>query len=175
MIHMDKLVKMVPIRPRVGVAIAIADRVLPALDNVPTASALARGAVNLAWDWEEGVDVSAKQLYAFVHPIDLEAQRLPDGREAESLVTSLNMLLYVCWYAYAVDVDKGRESSNDVPSELYDVSDEDLSLIWESAEHTGMVSASWLEKLIACVCEKYQTKDPDALGPAVPRSFFTQN
>jgi len=167
-LEIQRLAAFLPVRARVALALGIADSVLPAIrdgDSLKTA----KKALDDAWKWENGKDVTARDVYAHIEPVTVAATRSNNEREKAALCAIGSAIYYVAWHAFSSELKQKKKIS--VPNDMADVTEETVNEILEYASRTREVEmnqSSMVERLLT----DFRTHDPNEMGKSIERQYF---
>lgn len=88
-----------PIRARVALTLASAERALTILEAPLELLYLATEALQIAWKWEMGQDVSARELYDYIHQLFGWEPAVNNEKQKSALFSIITALYYTTWHA----------------------------------------------------------------------------
>jgi hypothetical protein len=166
--------KRLPIRARAAIGLSATDRSMELIRGIPHLAEPAANALMLAWGWVEGKDVSARQIYNHIHPLNLLLQENDDlAKKYQAPIRALLYgLYYTTWHA------RGHEiATNDVkydrplPNDITDVTEKTLDECLNEIRHVLSKEEwnAWLERVTTCLRATSEDGFED-LGTPIPRS-----
>lgn len=168
----DDLIEHAPVRARVAFVLAVATRVLPALEENGDAFNTAVKALADAWRWEEGETVSALQLYEDDdEALVLQGSLITEKEALAAIMAATSAFYYMLWHAYKLDLSLARVRRGEVPN-MSEVSEEVIDQVCQYALQTTLCDEGWLNALRQQIVNDYRTNNPEDLGAAIPRQYF---
>jgi len=165
--------KNVPVRARVGFALAIAESVL--VDLVPNTRAhgIARKALAEGWNWEMRGDIAALRIYdKYVDSLALESSRKMSDGENASFGATISAMYYLMWHAFQEDLRIGMVSDGEIPNDMADVGEDVLDETCEYASRSPAYNPSWTESLVDRLAREFHTQETSEIGTPIPRDYF---
>jgi hypothetical protein len=167
-----KLSNTIPIRPRVALVLAIAERVIGALGKNTEAFNAVQKALVDGWRWEQGENVGATQLYDNDdEALALQGCLVKDEQESSAIMAATSAFYYTLWHAYMMDLHRGQVREGEIPG-MTDVTEEVIDEVCEHAIHTSLCDSDWIIALANRLSADFPTTNPEELGPVVPRQYF---
>jgi hypothetical protein len=162
----------VPIRVRVAFALAVAERVLPALSKNTDGFKAARKAVTDCWRWEEGEAIRALQLYENDdEALVLQGSLIVDGEAGAAISAVTSAFYFTLWHSFKQDLEKGLVRVGEVPM-MTEVTEEVLDEVCKSATQTSLCDDDWIASVVAKLLRDFDSDNPDELGPTISRDYF---
>lgn len=162
----------VPIRVRVAFALAVAERVLPALPKNAEGLKAARKAIADCWRWEEGETIRALQLYEDDDEALVLQGSLIKDKEASAAISAVTSAFYfTLWQAFKQDLKKGLVRAGEVPM-MTEITEEVLDEVCKSATQTSLCDDDWIASVVGKLLRNFHSDNPDELGPTIPRDAF---
>lgn len=169
----SKMCQRLPIRARVALVLAVAERVMPVLASHAEASKAAERALAAAWRWEQGTDQPALRLYDdHIEPLAVQGSLLDDSKASAALYSVTSAFFYVLWHAFKLDLIRKHVRPNRVPNDIADITEEVIDEVCDYAIQTSLCDDDWIGTNCKRLNARFDTGKPDQLGePVVPRFF----
>lgn len=162
----------VPIRGRVAFVLAVAQKVLPALEHKQDALSAAAQALADGWRWEEGETISSLQLYEKDdEDLVLQGSLVKDEKALPAIMAATSAFYYMLWHAYKLDLNRGQVKRGEVPN-MGEVSEEVIDEVCQYAMQSVLCEEDWITELTKRLIKDYGTDNPEELGAVVPRQYF---
>ena len=161
-----------PIRARVAFVLAVAEKVLPALEKDA-------GALNAAArPWLTGGDgKKGKRFRRFNFMIRtmrlwfFKAVWRRRRRTLAAIMAATSAFYYMLWHAYKLDISRGQVRRGEVPN-MGEVSEEVVDEVCQYAMQSTLCEEDWLNALKQRLINDYSIDNPEDLGPVVSRQYF---
>jgi hypothetical protein len=162
----------VSIRVRVAFALAVAERVLPALAKNADGFKAARKALDDCWEWEERGTIRALQLYEDDdEALVLQGSLIKDNEASAAISTVTSAFYFTLWQAFQQDLEKGLVRAGEVPM-MTEITEEILDEVCKSATQTSLCDDGWLSSVIGRLVRDFHSDNPYELGPTIPQNYF---
>jgi len=166
------MLELLPIRIRVGMVLAICEKVLPVLAENETAFSACRAALNDGWKWAKGDSISAIEIYNHMETLgDCETSASRE-QEINSICAVELTIQYVSWHAFKIELKGVAPQSRPVPNDMADVTENYLSQIIDFAGKADESVPGWVRALLNGNHFKSSLADAHKIGPAISKGNY---
>jgi immunity protein Imm6 of predicted polymorphic toxin system len=153
------------IRGRVAFVLAAAERVASGKHAKTALAALAD-----AWQWVEGKQISASDIYENVDALfAADSDATSDAREAAAVRAAVSAFYYAAWHAFRREWTTNNRLA--IPSDIADVTEEVIDEVSTFALESGAFDEAALSRLAAHIFAKAgEGSHQDDLGAPIARA-----
>ncbi len=170
-----------PIRARVGLALASAEHVLPFLTGDPQIFEGARSALVDGWRWSRDETIPAQVLYDHIYPLmEFEHEIEPPDveRKENALFSTITAMYYVTWQAARrEEQEEGVDQYTPLPNDIAEIGEEDvIDCLAYAAQAANQPDSEvrWQQRILHNLLNDFETDDSEILGEVVPSHYFSE-
>lgn len=155
------------IRGRVAFVLAIAEQFVESLKYSEKVYSLATKALEDAWKWEEGEQISGDQLDYYLENPEEESlsvyECMASAEIQPGFVAITSALAYVAWHAYKKDGIKRMSDS------IHQVSETVIDQVVDFAKKSSGFDVSFVDCIAKFLVEQCEGSTPDGLGEPIAK------
>ena len=159
----------IPIRTRVGVVLAVCERLFPVLNENHNALLTARASVDDCWKWVEGHTISARQIYNHLEELSVFETSAVREEEINAICAVELTVQYTSWHAFRLELKGVPPQTRPVPNDMADITEDVVEQIIGFAAKADERALGWAKTLAETHCSSLPA---DELGPPVSRHTF---
>lgn len=166
------LIRQLPIRIRVGMMLALCERVLPMLAGNEGAISIATASLEDGWKWVAGGVVSARAIYGRFEELAGCETSAKIEKEVNTICSIELTIQYVSWHAFRIELKGVPPQTQPVPNDLADVTEDYVGEIISFATRVRPEVLRWIDDILAGHRFDISPASADELGPpALKRDF----